>query len=432
MTTFGIEWDTSALICVEEHTKLKEKGVIKKGDKWTITTESFFPRGKTNEIYKNDSVWNVEVQMGVFESNNPTEFNIIEFQRTCFMFKQEWQNIINKSKIDNLDILTYIKTKEDIDSKNNFLDCNLKMSGVYELDDNSKMAYRRILNQIRGVPQITIGINLEYIIGLFRKLKDLLDYCDQEKRQKEVFAYNSANIVRIAYNDTVDFFEEIEITYNKNLFAFMLLCNNMLLGLNKKYTSYLKSNFMFKIRTNLRGIYETLSDFEKNIVQFWVYEKERKKLLTSLASDYFNQLIHEPKEGFIITDTGRLLTELPPLGIYSISDDDVLQKLAENDAEGASIFYTYVNSPAPELYINNENKIEYKESSDILNFDIGEWYYNGNTVHIEIRGFSTILDLLELEFIEKNKFKNDFKTDLLNLCLKTQYMFEYFFKDIFS
>ena len=43
--------------------------------------------------------------MGVFESNNPTEFNIREFQRTCFMFNQEWQNIIKKSKIDNLDIL---------------------------------------------------------------------------------------------------------------------------------------------------------------------------------------------------------------------------------------------------------------------------------------------------------------------------------------
>ena len=432
MTTFGIEWDTSALICVEDPTELKEKGVIKKGDKWTITTESFFPRGKTNEIYKNDSVWSVEVQMGVFESNNPTEFNIREFQRTCFMFNQEWQNIIKKSKIDNLDILSYVKTKEDINSKDNFLDCDLKMSGVYELDDNFKMAYRRILNQIRGVSQITIGINLEYIIGLFRKLKDLLDYCEQEKRQQEVFAYNSANIVRIAYNDTVDFFEENEITDNKNLFAFMLLCNNMLLGLNKKYTSYLKSNFMFKIRTNLRGVYESLNDFEKHIVHIWVYEKETKNLLSSLARDYFNRLINEPKEGFVITDTGRLSTELSPLGIYSISDDDVLQNLSENDVEGASIFYTYVTNPAPELYINDENKLEYKENSDILNFDIGEWYYNGNTVHIEIRGFSTILDLLELEFMEKNNFKNDVKINLFNLCLKTQYMFEYFFKNIFS
>lgn len=438
MTTFGIEWDTSAIICVEDPTTLKEKGVIKKDAKWTITTESFFPRGKKYEINENDSIWSLEVQMGVFESSNPIEFNIREFARTCYSFNREWTKMINASKINNFDILTYVNTKENIDNKQNYLDCNLKVPGVYELDKNYKMAYRKILNHIRGVPQITIGINLEYVIGLFKKLKDLLDYCDREKRDKEVYAYKTVKIVGTAYNDTLSFFEEHkipEIPENKNLFAFMLLCNNMLLGLDKEYTSYLKSNFMFKIRTNLRGIYENLSDNEQNIVNIWVNEKKCNNLLSSLAKDYFDRLIGvgEPTLGFKITNINNNLSEVSPLGIYSMSDDAVL-KLFELD-EKIQIepeLYTYVTGTAPELYINNENKLDYKEKSDILNFDIGEWYYNGNTVHIEVRGFSTILDLLELQYLEKNKLKNNNKINLLDLCNKTQYIFEHFFKNIFS
>ena len=175
MTSFGIEWDTSLLVYTKHGDEsLIEKAPIVKGDKWAISFESYHA-GKNRQteagILESDCTKSIEAQLGVFRSKKDDYFDTTELCKTLRIFQTYWKNIIEEKKINvkggEYNVLKSVMgdyIENDIGNKIYFKDCSLTNLGTF----NNKWVYTQDkLNNIRGVPQITIVIKVKYIIDNF-------------------------------------------------------------------------------------------------------------------------------------------------------------------------------------------------------------------------------------------------------------------------
>lgn len=392
MTSFGIEWDTTALVYESGSYKTIDKAPVLSGDNWSVSLESYHAdKSRGTNVLSTDCFSSIEAQLGVFKSDNDKIFNIKKFNSAFKKFSIFWEKIIRHKKMIiqgfQFDLLTVIKGSLGIRDYDYYIDCAHSIKGTFD----NKWAYTQELHNVKGTPQLTCGIKLEYIVNLFGYTTILLNECDKRQTKcSTIYALNTVNRIREVYNKTFEDLARWKINASKKLCAFIMLCNLYLLTLFLKTSSYTKALLLFKPRTNLRVIYDYLSPNDKKNALLWYKKQTDKNYIEILES-----LFENPEEGFVITDMNKTSSYIPILGIYNLDDIGSDDSFFTNpNIVGHTIRYMkHGNYEAPHVTIKNDI-IQYSDTNELLGFDIGEWCMDGDNVHIEIRGLSTILDLL--------------------------------------
>lgn len=447
MTSMGIEWDTTALILINTN-DFHEKGIIRSGDGWTITNESYLPKNREQTAL--DCIANLEVQLGVFRSDNEQMFNLLEFARKWYVFEKEWKTIINNKEIKDNTGKTYpVVTKLTIPDttnnridKDNYKDCATKIQGFNINRYNKLEVYRKNLETVKGLPQITIGIKPQYVIGLYHKLTQLYKEYNKVLPTPGIKSISSVSII---YTNTDEFLKDNDIwksSERKNeLFVFILLCNNFLINIQQRTnSSYMKASFLFKVRTNLRTFLDVcnFNESDMTVINAW-YKKIMSNNNSEYIKNYFYQLFEDPNLGYILNKD--VLSEydiyieqsISSLGIYHINKESELLSLVNQTREPikeVSYDNTY-NVLAPEIILDN-NEIKFKNYDDRLNFDIGEWTYDGN-IYIEIRGFNIIYEFLYRKIYNQDPIPSGINITLFkDVPSRTKFIFENFLNKIFE
>ena len=421
MVSFGIEWDTHALIYLPKNNL--PRGVLEKTSAifqtnpngtiispgWTISLEGWYPHGRPESL--GDCMFSMEVQMGVFDGNN-----IRSFQRSCGNFRETWNKMINDKKITiagvEYDVLSYTADAANYTGNGNkFLDCARKKVGSHLKQDGKEWAYVDSLERVNGKMQFTTGIALENIINLFARVTRLVNL------SKEIGTWDTDNIARKLYlNIVVDAYEYTrfqvsQLPFDGDLIACIMLCNYYLLSFRHESTGYIKARFLFKMRTNMASIYQHLSDANKIIFIVWknwviTAPPDQKGFENTFlknniqVSDWLNGIINPTMIGYTIVPRNGGTMKAPSLGIYSVSSEllnDPRFTFTQINVDTAHIFNpdTRAAGTPPSITIS-EGVLDY-DSGSMFSFDYGEWTMSGNNVYFEIRGPEAILTLLDTE-----------------------------------
>jgi hypothetical protein len=466
MTTFGIEWDTPTNIFIPDYAEeamenIPEKGVLIQGNKWTITRESWSisVAGHSAERKNTDCICSLEAQLGVFYNvHDDTKFNRTTFNTAFDDFQENWGEYINRQELPvtingtqyDLPILvatTISKTcynlQEGRESQSSLSkqcnakqvkkdcldtsgcnwnpvyddkyhsDCAMKDSNSFiiisenDTDYQTNKAYTNISQQIKGVPQITIGFKLIYCESLFNYTTNIAKNWYDDSKPGTLGNPNGLEIIKQSIILTKSMLENEESLYYqyfefngplprfipkvKNL---LLLCNYSILIRNWKLPPEeqqkpFKYRFFYKIRTNLLTIYNSFINEERtlfdNIVQIYL-------------TNYYDKTITEWFEKFYTPLVGYIINQVPPnihsmvpkLGIYSITPE----LLSDFKTQGVQYKETNYTSeyPAPNIILS-DNKLKYENDQQILDFDIGEWHIDSDNIVLEIRALPTVEQL---------------------------------------
>jgi hypothetical protein len=309
---------------------------------------------------------------------------------------------------------------------NNFSDCAMKnpnsaikVTGkdpetgfLTEYETNKSYTY--ILDQIPGVPQLTMGFNLRYCEYLFKYTSQIVEKWNTDNSQTATLGNpRGLEIIRNAVVYTNIQLENINSNYAakglklvipievKNL---LLLCNYYILISEMELTPEekqkpFKYRFFYKIRTNLRTIYDSFSpDSQEGFKNLILYIFSSDTIIGYTikefnVSEWFDKLILNPNYGYIIEEIPpNIYSNITRFGIYSITP----KNLDIFDKKG--IKYKPINYlpnftySAPHIHILG-NVLTYTNNEELINFDIGEWYYNPDNIILEMRALQTVEQL---------------------------------------
>lgn len=371
MTSFGVEWETNILVYLPENrlpSDVKEKLPFYNNDayKISLTLESWHPEDRKNT--KEDCLVNLEAQLGPFNTFADDLFDLVEFKRSCSLFSENWKNMIKNKKVkikNNLyDILIYSDRGE-------FSNCPMT-----KVKSHPKGYGRDIFESSAiGIPQISIGVKLPYIISIFAHFSQLYnDYNDSEVPNLVLNTVYSAYENAVLYADSQNI-KDLNIISLFILLSYYVFCNMIYENFKK---SYVKSYFLFKIRSNFRVIYDSIGEPESEVKQYFKHLRNNKEvvhIVDTLEKSFFN-----PIDGYMVDSLKNL--EINPLAIV------------KNDLGGFKKVKTFM------VWWNNELP-EVQQSSDSISYirtprnDFGEWGIGkDNTIYIEFRGLQNVLDMI--------------------------------------
>jgi hypothetical protein len=452
MTTYGIEWDTDALINIK-HQQLSDANIAEKiaalhGENFTITLESKYfedymlkKSKKTEEEIKSIientfCQFTLEAQIGVFKNPNDNAFGIESLHETLRNFTNVWNNIIeNKQIILNekpFSVLafTYVGNIESYKlthpGRKIYKDCSRTKQGlIYD----TKYAYIDNLDDVLGKVQMTCGMKLKYISHLFKKIAILVHRCEKHETKCNTIPYAETNAyllytVRDAYLNTWDELIDENIfnkdgsiansedaeSYN-NLLSFYMIINyymmirreiirrtnenNRLDAVKSKeprldVPEYGKGGFSIKMRTHFVCIFNMLSENCKTIFNKLISKYYHVEDYKLIRSLTGNDV--ELLEMYINPNNGN------PFEIFQLDDNVVDRDI-----------YTKINIPvinSTMFSMYDENKklmyLKMKMVNDKLvsimgRIEFGEWWTpaGSDIVHFELRTLDMITALLQ-------------------------------------
>lgn len=349
MTEFGVEWDTNVLAYIPSgDISLVNRGFYKKGY-ISVTLESW------KYAKQSKCIASLEAQMGVFTSKNPEKFNVSHFFEVCENFTQMFAKIASKRKVQisgkQYDVLIYVDShmKDEKQNSKYYTDC-----AKTKLSQNGGYTDQFMKKNIVGTPQITIGIKLPYIISLFSYISLLYD--ERRKRKKNV-------LLQVIFNTYVHtgYFCETEKITDLHIIGFLILCGyyllSSILARNTPRKSYIKSFFGFKLRTNLRIIYDYVGQPKKYVEDYIKYISAREGSEHKAVYDSFLKNLLNPSIGSVHNR------------IISVTQD-------EKQAEGRKIFLHWWYNPK-----------EHGSYIDFGEWDMGEF----GQIHLEFRAIAMFL-----------------------------------------
>jgi len=375
MTSYGVEFDTNLLVFLP--TKKLPYGVkIKipffKDEKLEMTLETWTPEDKKNSVL--DCLVSLEVQMGVFRSNDDKKFETDDFKLQCSEFIKKWNKIIDTKKIQigdkEYDIVIY-------DKNGKFEDCGLSIktnrSVGYTKDFFSKNA--------AGTPQITFGIRLPYVISIFAYISELYDkYNDPDTPTLTLYAvylaYSTAG-----YYSAENGIKDLKIISLLMLISYYVNCNIIYNSESPNKKGYVKDYFAFKLRTNLRIIYDRIGKPKEIVKKFLEsISTDAGEIISVMEKDFFN-----PVHAYVLTGTNKNL-EIAPLSIVKNKSSDSFS--------GVDVFMSWWNKNLPEI-VETDDTISYSKTPSN---DFGEWTIGPNdTVYIEYRAIVATMSMIRPE-----------------------------------
>lgn len=472
MTSFGVEWDTSALINLALDPKPGQKnqplqllppGTSEKvpfvyGDKWTLTLESIniSEKHSSGNDKKDDCLYTLESQLGVFRSDDPSKFNTSEFKEVCAKFNKFWINMINMQGIVRKNKFYPVLAHQtinnaDIDQgKKYFIDCQKKKPGLIEGKEGLMWAYTDLLKSMHGAPQVTVGIELKRVLSLFKFIISHFNRCMKEdttgkpcKSMKKTW-FLFGNIKKAYYNTVAQLrvmgYTKFEKIVNENITALIVLTNyyfiSMVDGLLKDIKGtefmYIKAFYILKLRSDLRVMFDTFSPSQQEFYRLWatnyftswkfnglkINESPEDSELEKKNKDYINgeiknKLIYWFYKFFINVDTAYMIFPkgdtpimVNKIGLYSISPDQL--NIIKNHADVKKVKICKADwSGNPPHIIYTDGVIKYKNSDEILGFDYMEWGIQNSNIFIEFRGMHLIYNLYRR--VHRNLYEEDIR-----------------------
>jgi hypothetical protein len=444
--SFGVEWDTNALIFIEDSDNVVvEKGIINYGPNWSITKESYWPN---RIVTPKDCVASLEAQLGVFYSIHPLKFNGDSYHKTCSEFQKAWMEIIDNTSITVYNknivypVLSVVTTKEE-PLYPGTTDCAGTQPGYYKnidkLEQNKSgetiitqrgkyQSYVRNLSNVRGVPQLTMGFQLQYCMSIWDYTTNIFNHWNNYGGSEILRHSNAVERIVKSYNSTnrqINLIIRSGVSISTNVSNLILLCNNHLISLNRQREEgkYLKASMFYKVRTNLRGVYDSFSIDDKKVFDFWSKwiknESFRDYPDTIWSAKKWVKHFNNPLVGYMLDNIpSKITTVLSKIGIYSIENStiDIMKEygitvtkvnyISSYSMPTDNTDYQWTDNleyiPAPLIYLTEDYELVYYDNNEILAFDIGEWYYK-NQIIIEARGLDTIYQLIMGK--EKNWFR---------------------------
>lgn len=430
MTTFGIEWDTHALLYPSDgkyddsQDKVLNPSNISNVqfsiEGWDAK-EKIFKEEKNQQLESNiDCFKSLEIIMGIFHGNEKS-FNIQEFLETCEEFKIRWNEILESRKINinnkEYQLLTYFQTTDEKSEyiPLSFKNCKRDITG-YIKEDSKYFGYINQLQKIKGVPQITFGVRLKYIVNLFQSFYNFITINNNQnipatvKRILISYQISRYQLGKLAPRE--NFLGKINSKKADddilNLFSFILLCNYFLITIILPAVSYKKALFLFKLRSNLRYIYDT------------IISEKYKELLKNDWKNLLIESIQKNPENFDnnLELIEKILYKIETFwkGVFednnefvklaTILDPNDLRLVRSYDQQKNTIkVYSHFRKNVPEILDNGK-----LNTDDVYNFDIGEWRTHNDIVFLELRNLD-IFDMLEED---RKQIKHLISSD--NLC----------------
>ena len=403
MTSYGIEWDTNLLLCEPEDNYLEGRGTIVSfakdliklkseewvSDKFTRPDEAWGPHSG------DDCMFSVEGIIGPVYSKDPREFNVPEFYELYEMFRRRWSVILNDTYIQDargrkLHVLTISKLTDDLDRelgtrKSN--DCCLENPETdittSEGEESLRWAYHQSFRFVKGTPQMSVGFSLHRMLPLFQSIYQLYEKYKHSRvadcngvyksleglkgaKQVEMIAHAYENMQKLRYSikGRSENFRAILM-----LVIYEAIAYESYGGMREGRSSYRKSWYLFKPRTNIRNMAEMLIPEELESL---------KDALISLHADGhadYSEYLHKwfnPEIGYHIVKV-NLPDKVDVLlqGIYNVPPQDLEEIQKYVDLRQVP-YVTPYGIPAPSLMIDERSCLVVTEWA---NLDIGEWYY---------------------------------------------------------
>ena len=431
MTSFGIEWDTPAMIYFGDQIKLFPVEVpILTQKKWAITLEAMDWKKRNPQV--TDCMFTVEAQLGIFRSRKKNKFNVSEFLETCKDFTNFWEQIIKTKHIQlgkkYYPVVAYVYNKTSSISDNPFIDCGMTIPGYFKHKANMLSYYADTLEYVKGKPQITIGIGLEYVIPVFSHIIKYFELCEVNdttglpcrslESVKWVFV-----MMRSAYANTakqlsilgINSFDEI----GKDVVSLILLTNYQFIIFFQKVMreirskKIVKSYYGIKLRSNSRIIYDKLlSTKQQKFYLYWATNlaftdgmkgfQDPNELVTNW---FYNFFYNTPIAYSIKSKQNKINIQVPKIGLYSISKEQI-QKLQK---------YVYIlpvkyskpiwsNHIPPHIVFEN-NTIKYRDYQEVLEWDYMEWGLDQSNIVLELRNIFLLYTLVYR--VKTNNYKKN-------------------------
>lgn len=407
MNSIGIEWETNALIKpTDELLYLPDFNINYKipikFSSWSLSLEPA-------HIYEESICDNrIEVQLGPIYA---TDFKIQNrvYDEMCKNFLNDWNKILSSytislNKVD-FDIFTYSKINDEKKDEI-FRDCYFDKL----LTEKDKIGFSKNLSNISGIPQITFGINIKYVIQLFKHVHDLYSKCsgglgnqvddvsNSYKYIKDFIIISISKIDEYKKLKPIDKFKTFYKKYN-NVLVLIMIEYYYLLTMKKqfKYGGVLKYRFLFKPRSNIMFLYNKLTDNEKKIFNDWsiMYMKQNTSDEEFLVKHFWD--FHNPMTAYTIEYNGGLKINVSPLNFYTI-DTGISENKIKKYETMAKINKVSIHplnfSNIIEADFDILGKTVHVNPYTVCDFDIGEWIMDGDIFFFELRSVKKMNELL--------------------------------------
>ena len=411
MTSFGIEWDSDALVNIKQLPPgLKSRRAALKGPGFSITLEGIFfdDKRKINkqELFS-DCNYTLEAQLGVIKSDKEDFFGSTDGLTLKYIsteFNNTWNAIIDDKQIIINDkpypVLAYVYGPKNSsffkDSRGRpleiYKDCDLTSPGTIP-DGNIDWAYIKNLDNILGKVQLTCGMRMKFIPNLFKKFTLLTNECLSHRtrcntiptvRETDMFLFPIKTAYINTWKELIDekIFDEagntiaeIGVELSHNFLAYKMIFNYNQLIREKKYQEELKGNkpckytkacYSIKIRTNQAFLFYL---FQKITKESDIYDYQQIAFTN----------IHEPG-----INPFEIFTTTPNAKKYLQSVTSYTPKIIKPVKKEMDSFPVLdFDEIKQTLYVSN--------SGDI---DFGEWWSKDDTIHFELRTLEIITALI--------------------------------------